>query len=290
MRSILSSGYLKQEKPGAQTRTRKFFITRLNEKHLPKIMALQQVIVEHLGKSDLFHSFTYDFMKQHVERKGIVLGVFVNDRLAAFRNLYYPDPWDKRWNLGIDIGLAEAQLNHVVNLQMVCVHPHFRGNALASKMNTIALELLREKGTHHHVCATVSPKNIWNIPVLLGSGFHIARLKKKYGGKIRYVVYQNLRETQSFDDSTSIRVPLQDLYTQKRLFGAGFRGTTLLQRKRSGRKRSIDCLDLVFTYPVNKKPGFIDWDTPHELCDFPEKATNRGVIGMKSFSCPTITA
>ncbi|MGD9215720.1 MAG: hypothetical protein PVJ84_12950 [Desulfobacteraceae bacterium] len=250
MRSILSSGYLKQKKPGAETRTKRYFITRLHEKHLPKIMALQQVIVEHLGEPDLFHSFSYDFMKQHLERKGIVLGVFVNDRLAAFRNLYYPDPWDRQWNLGIDMGLAGAQLRHVVNLQMVCVHPHFRGNALALKMNTIALELLREKGTHHHVCATVSPYNIWNIPVLLASGFHIAGLGKKYGDKIRYVVYQDLREAQSFDDSTSIRVRLQDLYTQKKLLEAGFRGRALHQRKSPSRKRSIDGLDLVFTYPV----------------------------------------
>lgn len=263
--------------PDTEIRTNKYFITRLNERHLPNIMALQQVIVKHLGEPELLQSFSYDFMEQHLGSKGIVLGVFVNDKLAAFRNLYYPDPWDRQWNLGIDIGLAGAELRHVANLQMVCVHPHFRGNALAMKMNAIALALLREKGTHYHVCATVSPYNIWNIPVLLASGFHISRLKEKYGGKIRYIVYQDLRKTQSFVDSTSVRVPLQDLYTQKRLLGAGFCGSALYQRKSPNRKKTADSFDLVLKYPDYKRSTSNDWDVPHYLWDPPEKTANSGI-------------
>lgn len=272
MQNILSSGYLKEKIAGTKYRMKKYFIFRLHEKHLPEIMALQQIIVKHLGEPDLLQSFSYDFMKQHVGPKGIVLGVFVDGKLAAFRNLYYPDPWDKQWNLGIDIGLTGKELDHVVNLQMVCVHPRFRGNALAMKMNAIALELLRERGTHYHVCATVSPYNVWNIPVLLDSGFHIARLKDKYGGKIRYIVYQDLRKVQSYDDSTSLRVPLLDLYTQKRLLMAGFCGTALCQRISPGRKKSADSFDLVFKFPVYERPTFIDWQVPHYLWDPPENA------------------
>lgn len=277
MQSILSSGYLKQNLTGTEFRTKKYFITRLNERYLPEIMALQQVIVKHLGEPDLLQSFSYDFMKQHLGRKGIVLGVIVDGKLVAFRNLYYPDLWDKRWNLGIDIGLTGKELHHVVNLQMVCVHPRFRGNALAKKMNAIALDLLREKGTHYHVCATVSPYNIWNIPVLLASGFRIVRLKDKYGGKIRYIVYQDLRKAQSYDDSTSVRVPLQDLYTQKRLLVAGFCGTALSHRKKPGRNRSADRFDLVFKYPITERPKFIDGHVPHYLWNPPENTLIRGV-------------
>jgi hypothetical protein len=276
-RSILSSGYLKEKKPGAKFRMKKYFITCLDEKHLPEIMALQQVIVKHLGEPDLLQSFSYDFMKQHVGYKGTVLGVFVDGKLAAFRNLYYPDSWDKQWNLGIDIGLSGEALNHVVNLQMVCVHPRFRGNSLAMKMNAVALEILREKGTHYHVCATVSPYNIWNIPVLLSSGFHIARLKDKYGGKIRYIVYQDLRKARSFDDTTSLRVHLRDLHTQKRLLAAGFCGTALYQRRSSVKTKSTDSFDLVFKYPAHERPSFIDWQVPHYLWDPPEKAAVRGI-------------
>jgi hypothetical protein len=54
--------------------------------------------------------------------------------------------------------------------------------------------LLRERKTHYHVCATVSPRNVWNIPVLLTNGFYIANLKEKYGGTMRCVVYQDSRK------------------------------------------------------------------------------------------------
>lgn len=281
MRSVLSSGYLKHMTPGTGSRTERYIITRLNEAHLPEIMSLQGVIVQHLGEPDLLQSFSYEFMKQHLGPKGIVLGVFVNERLVAFRNLYYPDTWDKNWNLGIDMGLVGAELHRVVNLQMVCVHPHFRGNALAMRLNAIALGLLREMGTHCHACATVSPYNVWNIPVLLSSGFHITRLKVKYGGKIRYIVYQDLRKAQSFDDSTSVRVALQDLYTQKRLLGAGFYGTALYQRTRTNKKNPAKSFDLVFKYPVYEKHAAIDWDVPHDLphylWDPPANISYRGV-------------
>lgn len=125
----------------------------------------------------MLQSFSEDFMKQHLEPLGFAIGVFLENRLAAFLNVYYPASMDKEWNLGIDAGLTGADLRHVANLQMVCVHPRFRGNALATKMNRIALKLLRQRGTHHHICATVSPDNIWNIPALLKSDFHIVKLK-----------------------------------------------------------------------------------------------------------------
>ena len=173
MGSILASGLLKPKRNGARNRTLKYIITLLGEKHLAQVMALQAVIVQNLGRPDMLQSFSRDFMKQHMGRQGAALGVFVENRLAAFRNLYYPDPWEKEWNLGLDLGLAGEELAKVANLQMVCVHPRFRGNGLAFEMNRISLRLLRESGTRHHVCATVSPYNIWNIPILLKSGFRI---------------------------------------------------------------------------------------------------------------------
>ncbi len=246
MNSILATGLLRKKSSGARSRVLEYCITYLDERHLPLVMALQEVIVQKLGRPDLLQPFSCDFMKQHMGRQGVVLGVFVENRLAAFRNLYYPDPWDKQWNLGLDLGLAEDELVKVANLQMVCVHPHFRGNALALKMNQISLGLLREAGTHHHVCATVSPYNIWNVPILLGSGFRIAKLKSKYGGKVRYIVHQDLRKPMVFNDGSAVKVCLNDLDTQKRWLDAGFYGVALCKRKSSIRENRVAGFDLVF--------------------------------------------
>ena len=252
MSGILATGLLKQKSNGTRGRASKYIVTYLNEKHLPLVMALQEDIVQNLWRPDLLQPFSSDFMKQHMGRRGVVLGVFVEKRLAAFRNVYYPDPWDKEWNLGLDLGLAQEELTKVANLQMVCVHPRFRGNSLALKMNQISLGLLRESGVRHHVCATVSPYNIWNIPVLLQSGFRIAKLKSKYGGKVRYIVHQNLRRPLIFNDDRAVIVRLDDFETQKRWLDSGFYGVALHKRDNSIRKNLAGNFNMVFKPPLEK--------------------------------------
>ncbi len=250
MRRILSTGLLKQRNNGAWGRMLKYIITYLDDEHLPLAMALQEVIVQNLGRQDLLQPFSSGFMKQHMGRQGIVLGVFVKNRLAAFRNVYYPDPWDKEWNLGLDLGLVQEELTKVANFQMVCVHPSFRGNSLALKMNQICLALLRDSCAYHHVCATVSPYNIWNILVLLESGFRIAKLKSKYGGKERYIVHQNLRRPFLFNDDRAVIVRLDDLETQKRWLDSGFYGVALYKRDSCCRENFAGNYNIVFKPPL----------------------------------------
>ncbi len=250
MQPIIKTGWLRQKSDEATGRMVRYRISRLDENQLPQVMALQQTICRNLQHPDLLHAFSQDFMKQHMGQCGTVLGVFVKKRLVAFRNLYYPDPNDSEWNLGIDLNLEQDQLSQVVNLQMVCVHPDFRGNHLALILNRIALHTLRERGTHPHVCATVSPHNIWNLPVLLASGFHVARLKIKYGGKVRYIVHQHLYHRRRFDDRSAVKVCLDDLDTQKRLLGAGFLGVQLKKRESIDTKGSTAGFNLLFKRPV----------------------------------------
>jgi hypothetical protein len=256
MQPSITTGWLRQKSDETQDRLVRYKVARLDESRLPQAMDLQKIICGNLQRPDLLQSFTKDFMKQHLGDSGVVLGVFVKERLIAFRNLYYPDPNDSEWNLGIDLNLAEDQLTKVVNFQMVCVHPDFRGNRLALMLNRMALQILRERGTHPHVCATVSPYNIWNIPVLLTTGFHIARLKIKYGDKVRYIVHQDLYNRRRFDDDSAVDVCLDDLNTQMRLLDAGFYGVQLKQRESTDRKDLTAGFNLVFKRPIEieKKP------------------------------------
>ena len=236
-------------------------------------MQLQEVIVQHLARPDLLQSFSKAFMRRHMGPQGIVLGVFVEERLVAFRNLYFPEPREAEWNLGMDLGLPEADLAKVANLQMVCVHPGFRGNSLALKMNQVSLGLLRERGTHCHVCATVSPYNIWNIPVLLASGFRIAKLKNKYGGKIRYIVHQDLRRPLRFNDRSTVHVRLDNLEAQQKWLDSGFYGVALNKRENPDPKNPADAFDLVIKSPVGKQVAPFDlakpnwWHWPFETED-----------------------
>jgi hypothetical protein len=253
MQNILATGWLKQKGYAVPDEVLKYTIIRLSEEHLPVVMALQECIIQNLERPDLLQPFSCDFMRQHMGGQGMVLGVFVKDRLVAFRNLYFPDPDDAEWNLGRDLALPEEALAEVANLQMVCVHPRFRGNGLALRMNQISLGLLRERGTHPHVCATVSPYNCWNLPILLNTGFRVAMLKNKYRGKLRYILHQDLRRPFTFNDECVVTARLEDFDTQKRLFAAGFCGVALLRPESTGRDNHAGTLGMVFKLPADAK-------------------------------------
>lgn len=265
MMQVLTTGLLKSRRGQSQRlRDGAYTICNLNEKHLSAVMALQDVIVQNLSRPDLLQTFSEDFMRQHMERQGIVLGVFVENRLIAFRNIYFPDSSDREWNLGIDIGLPAEELSKVANLQMVCVHPDFRGNSLALKMNNLALKILKNRGEHHHICATVSPYNIWNIRILLNSGFRIVGLKDKYEGKLRYIVHQNIRSRIRYSRQSAQKVSLEDLDTQKMLFKSGFMGVTVdpIHQLIGKHKNKLDNYNLVFKSPAQIEHSLFKLSAP----------------------------
>jgi hypothetical protein len=201
----------------------------LDESYLEQVLDLQAMIVQNLPSPDLLQPFPPDFMRQHVHNKGRIIGVLTDQGLIAFRALYFPDMDDHEWNLGFDIGLQESELAKVANLQMVCVNPLYRGNQLGLKMNRHAIRFLKEETDYTHLCATVHPRNHWNVRVLIKSGFVIRNLKEKYGGKLRYIVYQNLREPIKIMSSGKVLVKHMDIDEQKKVLKRGFLGIDILE-------------------------------------------------------------
>ncbi len=252
----LESGILKVNSGVGKGVKRAYAICVLGKSDLSQIMDLQALIVRHLHCSSLLEPFSPEFMGVHLGKRGLVLGVFSGGVLVGFRNVYFPASHDSDWNLGRDIGLAEDQLDKVANLQLICVHPDYRGNGLALKMNRLALNILRERDRHEHICATVSPKNIWNLPVLLSSGFHLRNLKHKYGGKLRYIAYQRLKDVVEFHDEPMVSVALDALDTQKQLLDAGYCGVDLAPMAASEVQNEPEAcrLEVVFRQPV-KEPN-----------------------------------
>jgi ribosomal protein S18 acetylase RimI-like enzyme len=226
---MIETGKLKRGPAESRTDGIAFEMRHLANRDLPQIMALQDMILKRLTRTDLLEAFSREFMQSHIGTNGLIIGTFVQHKLIAFRNVYFPDVTDREWNLGYDIGLdAPEDLRQVANLQMICVHPAFRGNSLGRRMNAHAIAIIRQMRRHTHLCATVSPYNYWNIRILLKSGFTIRTLKEKYNGKLRYVVYQHLTRTADNRESTErIPVRLTDLERQKDLFRRGFIGVGL---------------------------------------------------------------
>lgn len=260
MESVLENGTLKV-RPGAGAEIEQAYtIGLLDESDLPSIVALQNIIVSNLKSRDMLQPFSSEFLKEHLGKRGFILGVFSEGNLVAFRNVYFPDSQDPKWNLGRDIGLQESELNKVANLQLVCVLPEYRGNSLAMKMNRHSLLMLDELASYDHICATVSPMNIWNLQILLNCGFHIKNLKLKYSGKIRYIVYQRLKEPVSFHKDTVAAVSLNDLGAQKILFREGLCGVKLKPAGKfdqGSKHMTANQWELVFQEPVEEPKIYV---------------------------------
>ncbi|MBI9089214.1 MAG: GNAT family N-acetyltransferase [Desulfobacterium sp.] len=231
MSRIIGQGVIDERRVNTPRQPRRFRMQLLEDHYLDEVMALQAVIVDRLTRKEMLEPFSKTFMQSHFDKKGFVIGIFVNNRLIAFRNVYFPDKDDLEWNLGLDLGFSESECKRLANLQMVCVHPDFRGNHLARKMNRQAIDIIRKNKNIAHLLATVSPYNYWNVDILLNSGFVICALKEKYRGKLRYIVYQNLTtpvETppRALKDKTHA-VALTDFKKQEELLETGFYGFEL---------------------------------------------------------------
>lgn len=248
---VYETGIIKEMNGEGKIEPKNYVIKRLDRSHLAQIMKLQRLIVRNLSRSDMLASFSRHFMQDHIESHGFILGVFVEDRLIAFRNVYFPSNDDSQWNLGFDLGFDSETRNRVANLQMVCVHPDYRGNSLALKMNRVALHLLRLHKTQNEICATVSPYNVWNIRILLKCGFYIRALKSKYGGKLRYIVHQDLRQPGLCFEDGSVRVPYNDIERLETLLKAGYVGVAIVQDSDPASNLVCDDYHILFKRPID---------------------------------------
>lgn len=231
MSRTIEQGVIDERRINTPRQPRQFRMQLLDDRYLDEVMALQAVIVDRLSRKEMLEAFSKTFMHSHFDKKGFVIGILVNHRLIAFRNVYFPDKDDLEWNLGLDLGFSESACKKLANFQMVCVHPDFRGNHLARKMNRQAIDIIRKNKKIVHLLATVSPYNYWNINILFKSGFVICTLKEKYRGKLRYIVYQNLTTPLEMPPGTlkgkTHAVPLTDFKKQEELLGTGFYGFEL---------------------------------------------------------------
>ncbi len=189
-----TSGVLAKAIHGSQSQRVDYVTRLLTRGDLTQLLILQDIVLANLPRPDIFEPYQPDWIRERIERQGYIIGVFVGQELAAFCHVYYPDVDDRECNYGFDLGLAAAERRHVVNLHMFCVHPRFRGNGIAVKLNRMALAEI-EKGArqHYHVCSSVSPHNIYSLRVLFEARLQIEALALKYGGKLRYIVHRDLR-------------------------------------------------------------------------------------------------
>jgi len=204
----------------------KEYVVRLLKKdRVEDILRLQDIILGTLINNDFLSPLTGEEYEDAIS-KNLMVGVFVEGELIAFRALAIPEIDEH--HLGYDIGLETEQLEEVVYQEITNVHPDYRGFGLQKKLGTIVMEML-DASPYTHVCATVAPFNIASLKDKLSQGMVIGALKKKYGEMLRYVFFKKLHEDREVG-SEVLEINMADTEKQQQLLADGWIGTSIAQK------------------------------------------------------------
>lgn len=196
----------------------------LDESHIPQLRQLQHEVVEALPDKAVLQPLDEEELRFILQGNGLMIGVFVAEKLIAFRALLDP-PIDAE-HLGYDIGLeTEEELQKVLYQEISNVHPHYRGYGLQRTMADVIMQQI-DAVKYTVVCATVMPGNIASMKDKFSQEMHIAALKLKYGGKLRYVFTKSLtgKEPVWTEQRTA---EMDDTKAQQQLLAAGFVGIAM---------------------------------------------------------------
>jgi ribosomal protein S18 acetylase RimI-like enzyme len=191
----------------------------LQERHLHQVMDLQDLVAQSLPSTEILRLHSREFFAKALMAERSGLGIFTKEGLVAFGLIYIPPPEE---NLGYDLGLGEEELSRTAHLQVVAVHPAYRGNSLQRIMVERHQQVLALMG-YEHVCSTVSPYNPFSLRNFLEQGFVINALKVKFASYLRFIVHKNLLHPIAIGPEEAA-VSLSDIQGQLELLESGLLG------------------------------------------------------------------
>ena len=194
----------------------------LNIKTLPELLTLQDSVCRHLKQPDLFVRLSEREWEEILGENGLVIGFEVDGRLWGFSGIVFPGTRED--NLGRDIGLKEDEILRVGHLETAVVHPAFRGNDLQRKMGYLLIKAAQEREGWEYLLNTVSPFNYPSILSTISMKMQIIDIAEKYEGKLRYIGFRNIRQTDQGVPKNIYWVETEDLMGQKELLAKGYRG------------------------------------------------------------------
>ncbi|MGE7983215.1 GNAT family N-acetyltransferase [Solibacillus sp. NPDC093137] len=212
---MIASGFLGNER---------YEVYLLDETHISELITLQQEVVDALPDKAILQPLDNEELSFILSGNGLMIGVFIEGKLIAFRALL--EPMIDEEHLGYDIGLkTEDELRKVLYQEISNVHPGYRGYRLQRTMADIIMQQVDES-KFNTVCATVMPGNIASLKDKFSQHMHIAALKLKYGGKLRYVFKKSL-PYKAYEWTEEQFVSMDNTEAQQQLLKSGFIGISM---------------------------------------------------------------
>jgi GNAT superfamily N-acetyltransferase len=193
---------------------------------LDAVIALHHAVRQTVSP-DLLCFESDDFFAGHIDRRGRILGLFVEDRLIAYGVLGLPGPDDP--NFGDDLALSPADKAKVANIDGGCVAPEWRGNGLQRLL--IACRLRWAFAADRPIAlTTVAPGNLPSLSNALAEGLTIRAVLPKYGA-LRYSLRRDLDRMPALIPQTGRWIAINDLRAQETAFDQGEIGWRLSPEK-----------------------------------------------------------
>ena len=246
MSSLIKAGMIKKNRDLSTQQNMSYVMSFIDESYLMDIVELQEIIIHSLRDKEIFRTHPPDYFLDHFQMENSTIGTFTSDGLIAYSILYFPG--DKEDSFGIDIRLARDELDKVVHLATVAVHPAYRGNSLQKLMQSIHLKMAKQLG-YEHACCMVSPKNRPSLQNIFSHGLTIKALKVKFDNRLRYIMHKNL-SCPRMDCCEEFRIKSSDVEAQIGLLKMGYQGF-----------RMIDTLE-GFTVSYGRDHNWPDQSTP----------------------------
>ncbi|PWC52515.1 hypothetical protein TSO221_14050 [Azospirillum sp. TSO22-1] len=186
--------------------------------------ALRRRVIETLDDPDHYRvaGEVGDFVLDHLNTKGVTVGLFLGSELVAYGALGLPGPGDH--NRGRDLPLPEAELPLVAHLSSAMVDPALRGRGLHHRMIDWRIAVADRIGRRHSL-TTVSPRNHRSWGHLAVHGVYPKRLidvgAKGGGSLLRLLVHRDALAQPVFDPATASLVPVEEIVGRGDLFARG---------------------------------------------------------------------
>ncbi|GLC88087.1 GNAT family N-acetyltransferase [Lysinibacillus piscis] len=202
-----------------------FNVKMLTCQHLVAIEQLQREVYESLTDKEILQPLSTEEFMAILDGDGIMIGAYVGEELIAFRALLIP-PVDEE-HLGYDCGIVESEFNRVLYQEISNVSPKYRGYGLQKTLAEVVMSQI-DLAKYDYICSTVKPYNIPSLKDKFAQGMVVKGLKIKYGDKLRYIFYKDLRQRQSIFREQQA-VSMGDKAQQQRLLKDGYVGTAMYE-------------------------------------------------------------
>lgn len=202
-----------------------FYARYLRIGDLARILELQKNVVNALPHPDVLEPLTTKEFTNILEDKQMMIGIFVENNLIAFRAMLAPQNDDE--GLGADIGLEQAEFHRILYSEISNVDPRFRGNGLQTYMGNLLLRNV-DRNRYRYLLSTVAPFNFPSLKDKFSLGMKIAVLKDKYNGKLRYVFRKDLASSETeLQLEEWIEVRMDDIAKQQDVLALGYYGVSM---------------------------------------------------------------